>query len=129
MSADIWTPDKKLNASARLLSYYNWIGCQLLELEPDKIAISNTSFSRSHQTTRIVARYEAATILAATALDIEIIEMKDSEARKKVFGKGNLPKEEVYERVTNDIKYRWLEFDKGGNDQTDAYTLARSIFI
>ncbi len=123
---ELWRPLKNVQAADKLLNYYDWIGIVIARFRPQRVVVSTTSFSRSHQTTRVLARYESATIIQARQFGAEVIEAKDSEARKIVLGKGNLTKQEAYETVVNDIlpNYAWLPFKAGGDDQVDSFVFA-----
>ena len=122
----IWKPiNKKALASDRLFEYSTWIDSVLYTHRPDRVVVSVTSFSRSHKTTRVLARYEAATILKAKLYSCEVVEAKDSQARSLILSKGSLSKQEAYDEVTHLLPdYPWLPFEKGGNDQTDSWTFA-----
>lgn len=124
----IWKPiNKKALASERLFEFYQWISSKLYTHRPDVCAISSTSFSRNVNTTRVLSRYEGAAIVAARLYSCDVVDVKDVEARKMVLKRGNTTKERAYQLVTKREKdYPWLPYDKGGNDQTDSYVLAKA---
>jgi Holliday junction resolvasome RuvABC endonuclease subunit len=124
----IWTPrNKKALASDRLFEFYTWIGEKLYQHRPDLVAISATSFSRNVNTTRVLSRYEGAVIVAARLYSCDVVNVKDAEARKMVLKRGNTTKQRAYQLVTKREKaYPWLPYDKGGNDQTDSYVIAKA---
>ena len=124
----IWQPtNKAADPSERLFDFYQWIGDQLYLYRPSLVVVSVTSFSRSHNTTRVLARYEGASIIAARMYSCEVIEARDSQARALVLSKGNVSKEEAYKEVLQmEPKFDWLPFSKGGNDQADAFVFAKA---
>jgi Holliday junction resolvasome RuvABC endonuclease subunit len=100
---------------------------QLYKHRPELVAVSTTSFSRNVNVTRVIARYEGVTIAAARLYSADVVDVRDSEARKLVLSRGNLSKEEAYNEVLLLVPdYNWLPFKKGGNDQTDAYVIAEA---
>ena len=124
----IWKPlDKKALASRRLFEYSQWIKAKLYEHKPDLVAVSATTYRRNPNTTRVLARYEGVTIVAAVTYSAEVVEVLDVEARKAVLKRGNTTKERAYQLVLKkEPDYPWLEYDKGGNDQTDSYVIAKA---
>ena len=128
VESTIWQPsNKKALASDRLFEYAQWFGEKLYKHKPDLVAVSSTSFSRNANTTRVIARYEGVTIFKARMHSCDVVEVRDSTARKAVLSRGNLSKQEAYEEVLMlEPKYPWLPFKKGGNDQTDSWVLAKA---
>ena len=124
----IWTPrNKKALASDRLFEYAQWFGEKLHTHRPDLVAVSSTSFSRNANTTRVIARYEGVTIFKARMYSCDVVEVRDSTARKAVLSRGNLSKQQAYEEVLLlEPNYPWLPFKQGGNDQTDSWVLAKA---
>jgi Holliday junction resolvasome RuvABC endonuclease subunit len=131
VASALWVPfNKKAPHSERIFEFGQWFGNQLYKHRPQKVAISTTSFSRNHGTTRILARYEGVAIYKAQMYSAEVIDLKDSEARKMVLSKGNLSKEDSYNEVRLLVPdYPFLPFNKGGNDQTDAWTFAKAASL
>lgn len=115
-----WSPSRKKDTpSVRLTEFYSWMN-KKLEFEAPKLTVVEIiAFNRSHQTTRILSRYEGATIIAATMWGSDIYEARVSEGRKVVLGKGNLSKEESVEQVS--AMYPEFTFN---HDEADALVLA-----
>lgn len=123
LHVDIWKPPDKGNAATKLYSYFKWVGVKLALWKPDMVAVETIAVGKSHQVTRVLSRYEAATMLQARRLGIVVLEYRVSEARKEVFEKGNLAKEDCYKlmkKMHPEIEY--LAARAGGMDQTDAAT-------
>lgn len=122
----IWKPvDKKALASERLFEYYQWISSKFYVHRPDLVAVSATTYRRNPNTTRVLSRYEGATIVAARVYSAQVVDVLDVEARKAVLKRGNTSKERAYQLVTRKYPdYPWLPYAKGGNDQTDSYVIA-----
>lgn len=130
-ASDIWTPiNKNSPHPERIFEFAQWFGDKLHKYKPDKVAVSSTSFSRNVNTTRVLARYEGVAIFKATMYSAEVVDLKDSAARKMVLSKGNLSKEDSYNEVRLLVpNYQFLPFEKGGNDQTDAWVFARAASL
>lgn len=128
VESTIWKPvDKKAPHSSRLFEFGQWLGNKLYEHKPDRVAISGTSFSRNIRTTRILSRYEGVAMYRATMYSAEVVDFRDSEARKMILSKGNLSKEDSYKEVLLlEPNYHFLPFKKGGDDQTDSYVFAKA---
>lgn len=128
VESTIWKPlNKKALASDRLFEYGQWIGNKLYAHRPDLVAVTSTSFSRNIHTTRVISRYEGVTIDKAKLYSADVVEAKDSTARKLVLSRGNLSKEEAYQEVRLlEPDYPFLPFKKGGDDQTDAWVMAKA---
>jgi Holliday junction resolvasome RuvABC endonuclease subunit len=126
VAVGIWKPSsQKALPSCRLTEYYGWITRKIELGNPDIVSIEIIAFNRSHQTTRILSRYESATIIAAVLAGCKVVELRVSDARKQILSKGNLSKQQAYDEVTQrypDIN--WGDFDKGGADKTDACVIA-----
>lgn len=124
----IWKPiNKKALASERLFEYYQWISGKLYEHRPDLVAVSSTTYRRNPNTTRVLSRYEGATIVAARVYSCDVVDVLDVEARKAVLKRGNTTKERAYQLVTKKHPdYPWLPYKDGGNDQTDSYVIAKA---
>lgn len=131
VASDLWTPtNTKSPHPERIFEFAQWFGQQLHKHRPDKVAISSTSFSRNIGTTRVLARYEGAAIFKAQMYSAEVIDLKDSAARKMVLSKGNLSKEDSYNEVRLLVPdFPFLPFKKGGNDQTDAFVFAKAASL
>jgi Holliday junction resolvasome RuvABC endonuclease subunit len=121
-SLDLWKKDKKKTAYENLLDWQNYVET----LFPvDLVVIEKVSKSRNLNTVRLLAYHEAAVLLSAQKWGIEILHISPMTARKQGLGNGRLKKEAIYTMVKSKYKKKkFLEFDKGGNDQTDAVTLA-----
>lgn len=119
---DLWKKDKKKNHYENLLDFHTYVG-KLLPV--DLVVIEKVSKSRNLNTVRLLAYFEAACLLAAQKHGTEILHISPVTARKKGFGNGKLSKEAIY-TMANKKYGPLLEYDKGGNDQSDAITLARA---
>jgi Holliday junction resolvasome RuvABC endonuclease subunit len=130
-SSQVWTPSNPKSPHAvRIFEFAEWFGRILYRDKPDKVAVSSTSFSRNQNTTRVLARYEGAAIFKAQLYSCEVVDLKDSEARRMVLSKGNLSKEDAYDEVRQLVpNYPFLPFKQGGNDQTDAWTFAKAASL
>lgn len=123
---EIWKP-KKGSGPARLYSYYGWIQDRIVHYMPHGIVLELCAVARNTNTVRILARYEAATILAARANNVPVVETRVSKARSLAYGDGSMKKPEIYKLLTEQYsELDWLPgTDKGGGlDQADAATLA-----
>lgn len=122
----IWKPrNKKALASDRLFEYYMFIKTMIHKHRPDLVAVSATAYKRNVNTTRVLSRYEGATIIAARMYSCDVVDVIDSEARKMVLKRGNTSKERAYQLVTKKLPdYPWLPYNEGGNDQTDSFVIA-----
>lgn len=119
---DLWTKDKKKDHYANLLDFHTYIGTLM---PVDLVVIEKVSKSRNLNTVRLLAYFEAACLLAAQKHNVEILHISPKTARKHGFGNGMMHKEVVYRMASK--KYGpLLEYDKGGNDQSDAACLARA---
>ncbi len=119
---DLWTKNKKKDHYANLLDFHNYIGTLM---PVDLVVIEKVSKSRNLNTVRLLAYFEAACLLVAQKHNIEIMHISPKTARKEGFGNGSLHKEVIYKMASK--KYGpLLEYDKGGNDQSDAICLARA---
>ena len=119
---DLWKKDKKKEKYQNLHDWYEFV--QTL-FPVDLVVIEKVSKSRNLNTVRLLAYHEAAVLLAAEKWGIEILHISPMTARKQGLGNGRLKKEAVYSMVKHKYKNKnFLEYDKGGNDQTDAVVLA-----
>lgn len=119
---DLWKKDKKKNPYENLHDWYEYV--QTL-FPVDLVVIERVSKTRNLNTVRLLAYHEAAVLLAAQKWDIEILHISPMTARKQGLNNGKLKKEAVYTMVKHKYKNEnFLEYNKGGNDQTDAVCLA-----
>jgi Holliday junction resolvasome RuvABC endonuclease subunit len=119
---DLWKKDKKKTPYQNLHDWYEFV--QTL-FPVDLVVIEKVSKSRNLNTVRLLAYHEAAVLLAAEKWGIEILHISPMTARKQGLNNGRLKKEAVYSMVKHKYKkQKFLEYEKGGNDQTDAVCLA-----
>ena len=119
---DLWKKDKKKNHYENLLDFHIYVG-RLMPV--DLVVIEKVSKSRNLNTVRLLAYFEAACLLAAQKHNVEILHISPKTARKDGFGNGNLHKEAVY-AMANKKYGPLLDYEKGGNDESDAICLARA---
>ena len=121
-SLDLWKKNNKKTAYENLLDWQIYVET----LFPvDLVVVEKVSKSRNLNTVRLLAYHEAAVLLSAQKWGIEILHISPMTARKQGLGNGRLKKEAIYAMINTKYKKEiFLEFDKGGNDQTDAVTLA-----
>ena len=119
---DLWKKDKKKDHYANLLDFHNYVG---KFLPVDLVVVEKVSKSRNLNTVRLLAYFEAACLLAAQKHGIEILHISPKTARKNGFGSGSLSKDAIY-MMANKKYGPLLEYEKGGNDQSDSLCLARA---
>lgn len=123
---DTWSPMKKDDKPvSRLMQFGNWFEFWVAEHQPDMLAIEVIRVANSHDTTRSLSRHEAIAIWIAKNAGIIVLEHAVSSARKIVFGRGNISKEEAFaemKRMYPDLP--WKPKTRGGMDQTDAVVMA-----
>lgn len=121
---DLWKKNKKKDHYENLLDWYSHVE----SLMPvDLVAIEKVSKSRNLNTVRLLAYFEAAALLVAQRHDVEIYHVSPMTARAKGFGNGKLSKEAIYLMAQKEYKdFEFLPYEKGGNDMSDAVTLARA---
>jgi Holliday junction resolvasome RuvABC endonuclease subunit len=106
------------------LDWYNHVGTLM---PVDLVVIEKVSKSRNLNTVRLLAYFEAAALLVAQKHSTEIYHISPKTARAKGFGNGTLSKQAIYMMAKKKYKdFDFLEYEKGGNDQSDAVTLARA---
>lgn len=122
----VWKPDSKGDKPlSRLCQWGSWFEFYLAAHAPDMLAVEVIRVSTSHDTTRSLSRHEALALYIARSSGVICLEHGVSEARKIVFGRGNIPKEEAFERIKSDWPgLPWLKKGSGGMDQSDAAVMA-----
>ena len=122
---DAWERPKIGSAPARLTEYFVWLRTWLALNKPDMACVEFLSVERNAQTTRIIAHYQAASVIACKLKGLVVVEARVTSARKAVLGDGSLAKPKVFELMKK--RYPHLEFgrfDRGGGDRADALVLA-----
>jgi Holliday junction resolvasome RuvABC endonuclease subunit len=115
---DVWKKDKKISLENNLFKFGEFLD----SLFPANIiVIENLSVPLNLDTVKKISYYQGLAIYKGTEWKAEVVLLRPSEARKLAYGKGNLPKEEIYNIVSK--KHNLLDFKKGGSDQADAITL------
>lgn len=109
------------------MGYYHWL-VELAGLwRPDMALVELVAVHRNMNTVRVLARYEAASIIALKTSKVLTMQGRVSKARLIALGKGNLSKEEAYAAVClREPQHEWRTPKKGGMDETDAYVLAKA---
>lgn len=79
----------KLDAFAKNLAAY------LIAKKVDRAVVELLSVTHNMDTVRKIAYFEGAALLACAAARIPVESMRTTQARKLVFGKGNIGKDEV----------------------------------
>lgn len=123
----IWQPEKKDSPAEKLMDYYHWLTEIAEWLKPDMALVELVAVHRNMNTVRVLARYEAASIIALKTQKVLTMQGRVSQARSIALGKGNLSKEEAYAIVCErEPQHAWRTPKKGGMDETDAYVLAKA---
>lgn len=78
--------------------------------KPEKIVVELTGVTRNANTMRLIAYFEAMAILAARETGADIERIRTTSVRKKVFGYGNIDKQDVVRKVVK--KYGELSEDE-----------------
>lgn len=67
--------------------------------EPQLMVVELTSVPKNMHTNKLLAYWEACAIIAASMSNIDIKRMRTKEARKLVFGNGNIKKEQAINQI------------------------------
>lgn len=118
---DIWKRNDKKNLSWNLVSY----GEFLESLFPAQVVvIEDLSVPLNLDTVKKISYFQGLTIYIAEKWGAEVVLLRPSTARKAALGKGNLNKQEVYDKISE--QHELLPFKKGGGDQSDAIVLVEA---
>lgn len=122
----IWTPKKKSAPHPqRIYEYFCFLEELIPTLKADYASIEKLTHARNALTVRILSQYQGVSSVACTQAGLAVLEPRVLEARKYGLGHGYKDKETVYKKVKKMYpKHKFLPFDKGGNDETDAVVLA-----
>jgi Holliday junction resolvasome RuvABC endonuclease subunit len=127
-SAPIWTPEKNASNPERLLAWEQWLTFKLSIIRPDIVAVEEASFAGRAGNTNVIralARFEGVALLVAKKRCSLVINPPVSSARKHVFGKGNISKDDAWKQVARVFPgFEFLRKTTGGTDQMDALTHA-----
>lgn len=131
VATEIWVPqNKKAPVGTRLFQFHRWFRARIKQYEPDRVGLETVSVSRGHQTTKVLAYYEAAVILACESYKIVWTPWRVKQARASLFGQGGMTKRIAYKTIVkNEKKHLWRPYDKGGNDETDSYVIAKAEWM
>jgi Holliday junction resolvasome RuvABC endonuclease subunit len=122
LKLDLWKKNKKASMYENLVEWQSYVEAFF---PVDLVVIEKVSKSRNLNTVRLLAYHEAAVLISAQKWNIEILHISPMTARKQGLNNGKLKKEAVFSMITRKYKdQEFLEFDKGGNDQTDAVCLS-----
>lgn len=128
LGAGTWRPSKKsLPTNKRLAEFDLFCGFLFSTYRPDLAAVEVIRVSTSHDTTRILSRFESAYIVRAEHFGARVIEYSVSTARSVFYGSGmgTLQKEQSYAAMRSRYPdVAWLAPDDGGMDQADALLAA-----
>lgn len=84
--------------------------CYLInEYNVEGIIVENTSVNRNLNTTKMLAFFESAALMAASAGAIKSRRIRTTTARKEVCGKGNTKKEIAIEFINNKFNKKFQE--------------------
>lgn len=109
------------------MAYYYWLAATAVSWKVDMALVELVAVHRNMNTVRVLARYEAASIIALKTQKVLTMQGRVSQARSIALGKGNLSKEEAYAIVCErEPQHTWRTPKKGGMDETDAYVLAKA---
>ena len=121
-----WKPSNIHDSdAARIEAQYKWMRRSLTIIKPDVIAVEELAVFMNKTTIRSLARHEGIALLAAKQSGAVVIHPSVGQARRVVFGVGNLSKDDAwtaFRKLFPDLKLRAKT--RGGLDQMDAYTHA-----
>jgi Holliday junction resolvasome RuvABC endonuclease subunit len=113
-----WDSDTSLSLPERLYEF----SVQVASFFPvDGIGLEMVAVRRNLNTVRMLAYFEASAMLVAGQWGIPVFQYRPTDARTKAFKKA-LSKEQVYKKVKK--LHKLSPYEKGGNDESDAYTVA-----
>jgi Holliday junction resolvasome RuvABC endonuclease subunit len=79
------------------------------EYDPELLVVELTSVPVNMHTNKLLAYWEACAIIAASMANINIKRLRTGEARKLVFGKGNIKKEAAVNTISSNYN---IAFDE-----------------
>src|SRR5688572_22346083 len=95
----IWEKDKQRSHPWNLYDFFLTVQDWCDHHDPDVACIEALSVARGAQTTRMIAFYQAAAVLACKSRKVAVIEARVRTARKIVLGDGSLDKEAAHKLV------------------------------
>lgn len=127
-AVSLWRPTTK-DVHKSLAEFADYLSSSNLTCHIDSMCVERVSVTCNMNTVRRIAYVEGVALSLFKSLGCsEVTQMNPSQARKIVFGKGNIGKEEIYkEIVSSNSSIDFLPFKKGGSDQTDAVVLALAM--
>jgi Holliday junction resolvasome RuvABC endonuclease subunit len=123
LTIEYWDSNKKLTLPERLKEFREQVSSYF---PVDAVAVEELAVNRNFRTVKALSRFEAIALLVPAEWGVPVHHIKPNKARQKAFKKA-IPKELVYQKVSK--KAKLAPFDKGGNDQSDAWTLAKAAYI
>ena len=122
---DAWYKDKNKSHPENLVGYFIWLQSWLAINDPDVAVVEFLSVTQNAQATRMIAFYQGVSALVCKLRGLLVIEGRTTSARKAALGKGNLSKQEAYDKVKKLYPYhKFKGFKSGGADEADATILA-----
>lgn len=126
-SVHLWMAKGK-DVASNLLRFKSQIESSHWSSHIDSICVEKVSVTINMNAVRRIAYMEAIALLIAEEMGCSSAHINPTHARKVVFGKGNIKKDEVYEHIVDAYPtIRFLPFKNGGSDQTDAVVLALAM--
>ena len=127
VQVDLWRPATK-SVHDSLASLHNYLLASPLTCYIDSVCVEKISVTRNMNTVRRISYVEGVALSIAGVLGcMKVEQLNPKQARKIVFGEGDISKREVYERIISSTSIDFLPFDKGGSDQADAAVVGLAL--
>jgi len=110
--------NKKLSLDKRLIEFGAFLRSIRGKSKLDYVSILKATHQRNTNTIRMIAFFEAVAMMKCAEWGATLYHINDSSARKLGLGKGNLTKEECYNKVVG--IHKLSKFSDGGSDESDA---------